>query len=472
MKKVLLGVVGIKVLALILLKPAGALALGIAGSLLLVVLMFLVTLVMMGIVAVKQWRDLFSLDRWTEVLITIGRNKLRTALTTISVAWGIFVLVLLLGLGHGLDEGAHHEFAQDATNGVWISANKTSEAYGGYDIGRRLMFDNRDYDRMKGVAKIEHPTGQFFIAGSRFGGTMMMTKRGGKASTFQINAVHHHQLALETHKMVAGRFLNEGDIAQLRKSAVVGQPVVDVLFKPEETAIGQWIEVAGVPFQIVGVFRNDGGAEQERQLYIPVTTAQLAFNGADHLGMLSFTVGNAGPDETQKVIDEVVGQLAERHNFSPTDKQAVMVQNNVEGFHRFSQMFLILNVFVIVIGLGSLAAGVVGVSNIMMIAVKERTKEIGVRKALGATPSSIVFMVIQESVFLTGVAGLLGLAGGVFVLGLLDKAHLTDFIRNPSIDLWMGVAATLFLVLTGAFAGYFPARAAARINPIHALRDE
>jgi putative ABC transport system permease protein len=251
--------------------------------------------------------------------------------------------------------------------------------------------------------------------------------------------------------------------------------------------------------------------------------------------MIAFTVGNKGPAETQKVIDEVVGQLAERHNFAASDKQAVRVQNNVEGFSRFQTMFMILSVFVTVIGLGSLAAGVVGVSNIMMIAVKERTKEIGVRKALGATPSSVIFMIIQESVFLTGIAGLLGLAAGVGALGLLtttvDPRLITlglqfagvfagaavlvvvaglarlfrlgiavrvaaliaivaalcalaagagfvaniaknDFILNPSISMSVGIGATLFLVLTGAFAGYFPARAAARINPIHALRDE
>jgi putative ABC transport system permease protein len=451
---------------------AKLIAAGIGLLVLLAIGMFLATLVRMLIVSIVQWRDLFSLDRWTEVLITIGRNKLRTALTTISVAWGIFVLVLLLGLGRGLNEGARHEFARDATNGVWISANKTSEAHGGYDVGRRITFDNRDYDRLKGVDGIEYPTGQFFIRGSRFGGTPMMTKRGGKASTFQINAVHHNALALETHEMIAGRFLSTSDDASKRKSVVVGQPVADFLFAPGERAIGEWIEVAGVPFQIVGIFKNSGGAEQERQLYIPVSTAQLAFNGADRLGMLMFTVGNAGVEQTQQIVDEIVGQLAERHNFSPHDKQAVRVQNNVEGFQRFQKMFFILSVFVVVIGLGSLAAGVVGVSNIMMIAVKERTKEIGVRKALGATPSSVIFMVIQESVFLTGIAGLLGLAGGVFLLGAIDSAQLTAFIRNPSIDLEVGAIATMFLVLTGALAGYFPARAAARINPIHALRDE
>jgi len=188
--------------------------------------------------------------------------------------------------------------------------------------------------------------------------------------------------------------------------------------------------------------------------------------------MLELTVGDAPASETKQIIAKIVAQLSERHQFAPTDVQAVRVHNNVEQFERFSAMFFMISVFVVVIGLGTLAAGVVGVSNIMMIAVNERTKEIGVRKALGATPGSIVFMVIQESVFLTGIAGLLGLAGGVGLLGLVGSAHFTDFILDPSIDLRIGVAATLFLMLAGALAGYIPARAAAKVNPIHALRDQ
>jgi putative ABC transport system permease protein len=203
-----------------------------------------------------------------------------------------------------------------------------------------------------------------------------------------------------------------------------------------------------------------------------VSTAQLAFNGQDHLGMLEMTVGDASAAESKVIADKVIAQLAERHQFDPTDLQAVRVRNTVETAARFATMFFMISVFVVVIGLGTLAAGVVGVSNIMMIAVKERTKEIGVRKALGATPNSIVFMIVQESVFLTGVAGLLGLSGGVFLLDAVGKAKLSDLIVDPSIDLRVGIAATLFLMAAGALAGYFPARAAARINPIHALRDQ
>jgi putative ABC transport system permease protein len=411
---------------------------------------------------------MFSLDRWMEVFDTIRRNKLRTALTAISVAWGIFVLVFLLGLGNGLNNGMRTSFARDATNGVWITANKTSEPHAGYDVGRRIMFENRDYELAKGTSGVERITGQHFIGGQRFGSTM--TKRGGKANAFAVNAMHPDAIYLNAHEMVAGRFLTEADIRERRKSVVVGRPVAAFLFEGEDP-IGGWIEVAGVPFQVVGVFSDPGGNEQERQMYIPITTAQLAFNGADRLGTLSFTVGNAGPDEAQAIIDTVVGQLAERHKFSPTDRQAVRVNNNVEQFQRFQMLFWIISFFVFLIGMGTLAAGVVGVSNIMMIAVKERTKEIGVRKAIGATPRSIVMMIVQEAVFLTGVAGLLGLSGGVACLELLSGVD-SEFIKSPSVGIGTGVIATAILVLAGALAGYFPARAAARVNPIHALRDQ
>jgi putative ABC transport system permease protein len=444
---------------------------GLALLVLALIVFLVIAFVQMGWVSLRQWRDMFSVDRWTEVLITIGRSKLRTALTLISVAWGIFVLVFLLGLGRGLNKGARTKFARDAVNGVWLRASKTSIAFEGYDLGRRIMFDNRDYDTAKKVSGIDHISGEHHIGGGPFGSDML-TKRGGKASAFAINAVHPDAFYLKNHTVVQGRFLVDADVVQRRKAAVVGRVVADFLFPAGMNAVGEWIEVGGVPFQIVGVFGDARGPEQERQLYIPVSTAQLAFNGADRLNVLEFTAGDLPAKETKAIIAKMVAQLSERHKFAPNDPQAVRVQNSVEQFERFSMIFFMISVFIVVIGLGSLAAGVVGVSNIMMIAVKERTKEIGVRKALGATPTSIVFMVIQESVFLTGIAGLLGLAAGVGVLSLVGRAELTDFIRDPSIDLRIGVAATLFLMLAGALAGYFPARAAAKVNPIHALRDQ
>jgi putative ABC transport system permease protein len=415
---------------------------------------------------------MFSLDRWMEVFDTIRRNKLRTALTAISVAWGIFVMVVLLGLGNGLNNGLRFTFRREATNGIWVTANKTSVPFAGYDVGRRLVFDNKDFERAKDVKGIDHMSSQYFIRGGQFGGGEMLTRRGTKASLFQINAVRPEAIYLVQSEIIAGRFLDYSDQQSKRKSVVVGKPIVDYLFEANENPIGDWIVVNGVPFEIVGVFTDPGGDEQSRQLYIPLSTAQIAFHGDQHINMLSFTVGDASPERAKAITQQVVAELAERHNFSPTDKLAVRIHDNVEGFDRFSKMFLIISIFVIIIGCGTLAAGVVGVSNIMMIAVKERTKEIGIRKALGATPVSIILMIVQEAVFLTSIAGLLGLAGGVGILALIDSAGVSEMIRNPSIPLSTGVAATIFLICAGALAGFFPARAAARVNPIHTLRDE
>jgi putative ABC transport system permease protein len=453
------------------LKLIGLLA-GLAAlvSIIVVLVVIVIALVRMLIVGVIQWRDLFSLDRWQEVLITVGRNKLRTVLTMFSVAWGILVLVSLFGLGVGLDNGMKKQLARDATNAVWVMANKTSVPHGGYDVGRIIRFENADFEATKTVKGIDHLSAEHTIGGQAWGASLSVT-RGAKSNTFEINATHPDTFYLEADEMVQGRFLTAADIRDKRKSAVIGKVVADFLFGAENP-IGEWIVMGGVPFQVVGVFHDQGGDEQERKIYVPVTTAQLAFNGGEKLSVIEFTVGNSGEAETQAIIDQITGRLADKYNFDPHDAQAVRVHNSIEQFGRFKKLFWMISTFVVVIGLGTLAAGVVGVSNIMMIAVKERTKEIGVRKALGATPSSIVFMIIQEAVFLTAIAGLLGLAGGVGILEAINHWLKNDFVVNASIDLKTGVTATAFLVLAGALAGYFPARAAAKVNPIHALRDQ
>ena len=430
--------------------------------------------VIFGVIA-----GMLSIDRWAEVFDTIRRNKLRTALTATSVAWGIFVMVVLLGMGHGLNNGIRQSFRHEAQNGVWVSANKTSVPNAGYGIGRHITFDNRDYDRAQTVPGIEHISGQYFIHGGRFGGGEMKVQRGIKSNAFQINAVHADAYYLNGYDLIGGRFLTPADITNKRKVCVIGRPVRDFFFGPNAEAgdvgrepVGQWIEIGSVAFEIVGVFSADGDEEEERQIYVPVSTAQLAFNGVDHLGMLMFTVGNANSVQTKAISKQVVSQLAEAHQFSPDDPQAARVFDNVEGFERFAQFFLVISIFVVVIGCGTLAAGVVGVSNIMMIAVKERTREIGIRKALGATPLSIIAMITQEAIFLTSIAGLLGLAGGVGFLQLVPKLIDTEMIRNPSVNIGVGAMAAAGLVLAGALAGFVTARAAARVNPVHTLRDQ
>jgi len=424
---------------------------------------------------------MFMLDRWGEVFDTIKRNKLRTLLTAVSVAWGIFVLVVLLGLGQGLNNGVRYSFRRMATNAVFISANKTSIPHAGYGIGRRITFDNRDYAHAQDRRRHRPAVRPVLIRGGSFGGGEMRTSRGVKSNTFQLNAVHPDAFYLNAQEIIQGRFLSYADIATLRKVCVIGRPVRNFLFSEgpgsgpdgeQANPVGQWINIGNVAFEVVGVFSDEGGEENERQIYIPVSTAQLAFNGADHLGSLMMTVGNANAKQAQAIADEVIGQLAAAHKFSPDDKQAVRTFNTVEGSEAFRMMFLAITAFVTLIGCGTLLAGVVGVSNIMMIAVKERTREIGIRKALGATPTSIVAMIVQEAIFFTSIAGLFGLAAGVGAIELIPRLADTDMIRNPSVDIWVGVLATIGLVLAGALAGFVPARTAARVNPVHTLRDQ
>lgn len=430
------------------------------------VVMVLIALIHLLYIGVTNLRDLLSIDRWIEVFSTIGRNKLRTLLTMMSVGWGIYVLVVLLGLGRGLDQGMRRTFAREASNGLFVIARKTSVAYGGYDVGRELSWDERDYEFAKGLPGVNHASAEHFVDEGASG----LTRRGTKAQPFQLEAVYPGRLYLELHDMAAGRFINEGDMTERRKNAVIGKAAAEFLFEPGENPIGQWITVGGVPYQVIGIFTHPTSNESERRVYIPATTAQLAYNGGDRLGKLELELGTADPATSKRIADTIVQKLSQRHGFDPTDRQAVRVRDNVENASRFRALFAMISAFVTLIGLGTLAAGVVGVSNIMMIAVKERTKEIGVRKALGATPGSIIAMIVQEAVFLTGTAGLLGLAAGVLTLSVLAGVGF-EALHNPSIDITLGLAAALFLVVAGALAGYVPARAAARVNPITSLRD-
>jgi putative ABC transport system permease protein len=415
---------------------------------------------------------MFNLDRWREILDTLWRSKLRSLLTAFSVAWGIFMLVFLLGMGSGLQNGVQQGFADDATNSVWMFAGRTSVPHDGMPIGRRTVFTNRDVaaiDRLTGVDKI---TGRFHIGAGR--GAAVQSRVGNKVAPYDVRSVHPDHLYLENTIMVAGRFLNEVDIKDKRKVCVIGDPVARFLFGTTDDIIGRWIEINRIPFQVVGLFTDSGGEGEREKIYVPITTSQTAFNGADHVHQTMFTMG---PDvtvaESQRVARAAVEVLAAAHHFSPEDTQAVRVRNNVEQFQNFLQIFLGIRVFVVFMGICSLVAGVIGVSNIMMIVVRERTREIGVRKALGATPSHIVTSIVQESVFITTLAGYLGLVAGIGALALIDSLlPPTEMFAHPQVDLTVALGATVLLVIAGALAGLFPARAAARVNPIKALRDE
>ena len=409
---------------------------------------------------------MFDLDKWQEILDTIRKNRLRTFLTGFSVAWGIFMLVILLGSGQGLSNGIRYQFRDDATNSIWIRPGQTSVPYKGLQPGREVQFTNEDFSELATAVKgVEHITSRYYLSS-----TATVTY-GDETGTFDVRAVHPDHRYLENTIVAQGRFLNRYDVERYRKSAAIGQKVKQALFK-DRPAVGQYIEINGVAFRVVGVF-EDLGAESEREkIYIPVSTAQRAFNGGNRVHQIMLTTGTAGLEQTEAMSQEIKRRLAQRHSFSMEDRRAVFVNNINEEFARVMSLMSGIRAFVWLVGLGTILAGVVGVSNIMMIVVRERTKEIGVRKALGATPWSIVSLILQESVFITGVAGYVGLVLGVAVLELGARQLDADFFKNPEVDLSVALWATLLLVVAGTTAGLFPAIKAAAVRPIEALRDE
>ena len=410
---------------------------------------------------------MFRLDAWQEIFETVRRNKLRTVLTGFAVAWGIFMLVVLLGSGKGLEHGVEYQFRDDAVNSIWVSAGRTSNPYKGMQPGREIQFTNEDYtDVTTRVAGVEYSSARFWIFGNQ------QVVYGNETGSFTIRSVHPGHRILERTKVVSGRFIDEYDIRDFRKSAVIGQLVAEALFK-DEPPLGKIITIGGIAFQVVGVFDDEGNEREREFIYLPISTAQRAFGGANKISQILYTTGDASLDETKDMAKETRQLLAAKHTFDPEDLRAVFVNNNVENFQRIMALMTGIRLFVWIVGIGTLIAGVVGVSNIMLVAVAERTKEIGVRKALGATPRSIIGLILQESVLITAAAGYLGLVLGIAALEGLSKAVAgAEFFKDPSVDLRVALYATLLLVLAGAVAGFFPARRAAAIKPIEALRDE
>jgi putative ABC transport system permease protein len=291
--------------------------------------------------------------------------------------------------------------------------------------------------------------------------------------SFTIRAVHPGHQKIEKTEVREGRFVNQLDLRDFRKVAVIGVLVRDALFH-DEPALGRRIRINGISFEVVGVFDDEGSDQERETIYLPLSTAQRTFNGRNYVNQILYTTGDASAARAEGMAEQTRGILAENHDFDPDDPRALFVNNAVERFQRFVALMQGIRAFVWVVGVGTLLAGVVGVSNIMLVAVKERTREIGIRKALGATPASIVGLVLSESVLITSVAGYLGLVAGVAVLEAVGRALPPDssFFRQPQVDLSIAFWATVLLVVAGAIAGFFPARRAASVQPVEALRDE
>jgi putative ABC transport system permease protein len=409
---------------------------------------------------------MFDLDKWQEIFATIRKNKLRTFLTGFSVAWGIFMLIILLGSGNGLQNAVEYQFKSDATNTIWLFPGSTTMAFKGMKPGRQINFTNEDYNFVKeNIPGVEEISARYYFWENRI---ISYKKQFG---SFDMICVHPDMQVIEKIIINQGRMLNKIDQQRNRKVVIIGLPVKEALFKNGENPLGEYIRVNRVPFKVVGVFTDRNDRDQQR-LYLPISTAQMIFNGGNKIHNLTLT-SNVSVEESEVLEQTLRTKLAKLHRFNSEDKSALYIGNTIKEFKQFQNLFMGIKLFVTVIGLFTIIAGVVGVSNIMIIVVNERTKEIGIRKAIGATPWSVIFLIIFESVIITAFAGYIGLVSGIGLLELVNKfMPASDFFRNPEVDFTIAVSATLVLILSGMLAGLFPAIKAARIRPVIALRDE
>jgi len=410
---------------------------------------------------------MFDIDKWQEIFDTISKNKLRTLLTGFSVAWGIFMLVVLLGSGYGLENGVKREFEGDATNYITINSGVTSKPYKGMKAGRRIVFKNEDYDNLINLENVDYTSTRTRL----FQNNLLSYKN--EYGNFDIFAISPEYKYVESLEMTNGRFLNKNDMDDTRKVVALGRLVYEALFKDGKDAVDKYIKLSGVPFKVIGVFDDPGSDRDLLRVYIPISTAQRVFNMGDMIRSVHFNLEGGTVEESQQVIEEATTRLSARHKFDPEDLRAIFVFNSLENYQRFMSLFASIRLFIWFIGAGTIISGIVGVSNIMMIVVKERTKEIGIRKALGATPFSIISLVLQESILITATAGYIGLVLGVGLLELVSKSlPAIDYFANPEINMTVALTATAILVIAGAIAGYVPARRAASVKPVIALRDE
>jgi putative ABC transport system permease protein len=416
---------------------------------------------------------IFERDNWQEIFATIRKNKLRTFLTMLGVFWGIFMLVIMLGAGNGLRNGVLKEFAGTATNSFYIWAQRTSKAYKGMQPNRSFNYTTVDTERLKLLPELEvvSPINQL---GGHEGTNNVI--RGLKTAACEIQACYPNIAKISNIKMKDGRFVNEMDINEKRKICVIGPRVVEMLFKKDEKVIGTYIRVNGVYFMVVGVTLvtqgGNDGREQAQRINIPYSTFQNAFNYGNVVGWFAIKAkDNVSAEEAEK---HVMSILKERHKIAPNDLKAIGHVNLAVEYKKLNGLFIGIEVLVWIVGIGTLLAGVIGISNIMLIVVKERTKEIGVKRALGAVPAQIIGQIVLEAIFLTSISGYFGLVIGIGLLEALDSAigNSGEMFTNPTVDLSVAIKALSVLILSGAFAGLIPASKAVAIKPVEALRTE
>lgn len=406
---------------------------------------------------------MFDLDRWREIFQAISKNKLRTILTGFTIAFAILLFTLLFGIGNGLKNTFAKEFAGDANNAIYIRSGKTSKAYKGLQIGRQIQYKNDDYTFL--IDEFGEDIQYITVLVYKFLKVIYQDEN----SMYQVRGTHADIQFLEEIKMEQGRFLTQFDMKRKKKVAVIGRLVEKDLFG-KRSALDKYISIDGFNYKVIGVFSDPGGDNDERYIYSPITTIQSIYGNTDYIDNMRLTFRPSMKNAEAIAFGKKIQQkLKVKHDVDPKDQSAIRLDNMAEANQQVGQMMFGINLVVLIIGLGTLIAGIVGISNIMVFVVKERTRELGVRKALGATPNSIVGMILQETLLITAIAGYSGLLAGVGILEYMTPKLKDYFITDPSVSNVIVIGATVTLVIAGLIAGYLPAKRAARIKPIEAL---
>lgn len=409
---------------------------------------------------------MFDLDRWQEIFSSIRSNVLRTVLSGFTVALGLYIFIVLFGIGKGLQNSFSKSFNGDASNLIRIFTGKTTIAYNGMQSDRQIVLHNEDLQSIEKESRkqLEYATGRADMP--------VTIKYGRESGSYQITGANPDEQFIEDRQLVDGRYLSPLDFQNSQKVAVIGRMVQRDLIK-DGSAVGKYLDMNGVMFRVVGVFSDAGGDRDERMISVPLNVLQQLKKNSDTLNSITLAYDkNLSPEEAEKLGNRIKDQLKKKKSVAPDDENAVSVWNDASNKKEQFQFMFVLTVIVGIVGLGTLIAGIIGISNIMVYIVKERTKEIGVRKAIGAKPKSIVALILQESIVITVISGLIGVGLGVLTLKLLGDSLEKYFILNPSVGWGLIIFAFLCLVFSGAMAGFIPAYRASKIKPVEALRSE
>jgi len=414
----------------------------------------------------------FDRDKWQEIFGTIRQNKLRTGLTAAGVFWGIFMLIFMMGMGDGLEKGILNEFGGRSTNSLYIWPQETSISYKGMPVGRWESFNVADINALKEYAPY------LDILAPRHVTRNVVASYNTQSNNFDVRGEWEGIFKVESLTPTQGRVLNYKDEKEARKVAVIGRTVQEEIFG-NENPVGKYLIVKGIPFQVIGIVKFEGESrrlqEAEETIFIPLSTSLRLFGNGKDISWFVCTI--TGDTKISDIEDNVIQFLKARHRISPDDQQAIGCFNLEKEYRKITGLFSGIRWFLWIVGIGTLMAGVVSVSNVMLITVKDRTREIGIRKAIGATPWSIISLILLESVFITTISGYIGLILGTVIISFLNYSISAmdmsgQMFMNPEVNLGVSIGSLVILIFSGLFAGLLPSLHAAKINPVEALRSD